>query len=105
MYGTCLFFLGSLSFKIYSSASFPFKLKCLRLSSILLNVTSFAYKSTLTFFFKAHLGTLLSNATVMNLAPFSVTVPVKSLLRGSSLLIKTISPTDISVSILSDLPN
>ena len=90
---------------MYSRAFLPFVLKCKRLSSIRLKVTSFAYKSILTFFLRAHFGIDFSKATLINLAPFSTTVPVKSLLRGYPVLIRTISPTLISVSIFSDLPN
>ena len=100
-----LFDWGSRLFNEYSRAFLPLRLKCFKLSSILLNVMSFAYKSSLTFFFNAHFGTLLSKATFINLAPFSVTVPVKSLRNGFPVLTKIISPTLISVSMISDLPN
>ena len=82
IYFSFLFSLGSLFFKEYSRAFFPFVFKCIRLSSIRLKVTSFAYKSILTFFLRVHFGIDFSKATLINLAPFSTTVPVKSLLKG-----------------------
>jgi len=99
-----LFSCGCFSCRWYDSASFDCFVNSLRLSSILLNVTSFTYRSICTSSFNAHRGTFLSKLSCMYLLPLSVTVATSSVCRGLDLLTITLSEMLILVSMGFDLP-